>query len=112
MVKNQTRVVVYGRSLPMAGIAASLKADAGLEVLCVDPHSPTARQSLREIGPQAVAFDLNDRSPGLDVTLLRGQPGLLLVGVDLSNDELLVLSSRPQQALNMADLADAIRQVE
>jgi hypothetical protein len=44
----------------------------------------------------------------LDVTILRDRPGLLLIGVDPSRDELLVLSSHPQQALSMSDLVEII----
>jgi hypothetical protein len=109
-VEKRTRVVVYGSALHMAGMQASLKAEPDLEVLCVDPHAPTAGQRLNELHPAVIAFDLTDPSLGLDVTLLREQPGLLLIGVDPSSDELLVLSCRPAQALCVADLVNVIRQ--
>jgi hypothetical protein len=108
-VAERTRVVVYGSSLSMAGIAASLRAEAGLEVVCVDPHAPTVRPSLGEIDPAAIAFDLNDPSPGLDITLMRERPGMLLIGVDPSSDELLVLSCCSARALSVADLVRVIR---
>ena len=108
-MEKRTRVVVYGRSLNMAGIAASLKASQDQEVVCIDPHSPTARQSLSALNPAVIAFDLTDPSTNLDVTLLREQPDVLLIGVDPSRDELLVLSSHPQQALSVSDLVDIIR---
>ena len=108
-MEKRTRVVVYGSSLNMAGMQVSLKADPDLEVVCVDPHAPTAGQRLNELHPAAIVFDLTDPSLGLDVTLLREQPGLLLIGVDPSSDELLVLSSRPAQALSASDLVSVIR---
>ena len=107
-MEERTRVVVYGRSLNMAGIAASLRASPGQEVLCLDPHSPGARQSLGELNPAVIAFDLTDPSNQLDVTILREQPDVLLIGVDPSRDDLLVLSSHPQQALSVSDLIDII----
>jgi hypothetical protein len=103
------RVVVYGNSLSMAGIAASLKAEAGLAIVPIDPHDPTARQMINEIDPAVIAFDLNEPSMGLDIFLLRERPGLLLIGVDLASDKLLVLSSHASQAQCMADLIDIIR---
>lgn len=109
-MEKRTRVVVYGSSLNMAGVAASLNSQAGLEVVCVDPHSPAARQRLEELKPAVIAFDMGISSPGLDVSLLRQRPGLLLIGVDPSNDELLVLSSRPAQALSVVDLIKVIQQ--
>ena len=111
-MEKRRRVAVYGNSLNMAGIVASLKADTTLEVLCVNLDSPNARQSLDENDLAAIVFDLSDLPRRLDVTLLRDRPGLLLIGVDPSRDEMLVLSSHPAQALSMADLVSVIHQKE
>lgn len=107
-MSERTRVVVYGRSLSMAGLAASLRGAAGVEVVCVDPASPAARQLLNELHPVGVLFDLCDPALDLDITLLREQPGLLLIGVDPCSDEVLLLSSHPAQALSVADLLGVI----
>lgn len=106
---ERTRVVVYGGSLNMAGIAASLKADAGMEIFHIDPRSQDARSRLNEIDPAVIAFDLSDPSIGLDISLWRDRPGLLLIGVDPSNDSLLLLSSHTSEALCMADLIQVIK---
>ena len=111
-MEKRRRVAVYGSSLNMAGIVASLKADTTLEVLCVNLDSPNARQSLDENDLAAIVFDLSDPPLLLDVTLLRDRPGLLLIGVDPSRDEMLVLSSHPAQALSVADLVNVIHQKE
>jgi hypothetical protein len=109
-VKKRRRVAVYDNSLNMAGIIASLKVDTTLEVLCVNPDSPDARQSLDKNDLMAIVFDLSDPGLKLDVAVLRGRPGLLLIGVDPSRDEVLVLSSHPKQVLSVADLVKVIRQ--
>ena len=111
-MEKRRRVAVYGNSLTMAGIVASLKADTTLEVLCVNPDSSNARQSLDENDLAAIVVDLSDPPVRLDVALLRSRPGLLLIGVDPSRDEMLVLSSHPAQALSMADLISVIHQKE
>ena len=111
-MEKRRRVAVYGNSLNMAGIVASLTADSTLQVLCVNLDSPNAWPSLDENDLAAIVFDLSDPSRRLDVTLLRHRPGLLLIGVDPSRDEMLVLSSRPAQALRMADLVSVIHQKE
>jgi hypothetical protein len=111
-MEKRTQVVVYGSSLNMAGIAASLKGDASLEVVRIDSHSPTLQQKLNELDPAVIAFDLSDPSSGLDVRLLRERPGLLLVGVDPASDELLVLSSQRERAVAVADLLSVIRRGE
>jgi len=89
----------------MAGIAASLKAEASLEVLCIDPQNPIAQHSLTELSPQAIIFDRSDPHTDLDLALLREQPGLLLVGVDPSSDDALVLSGQLTRVLSSKELA-------
>jgi len=111
-MEKRRRVAVYGKSLNMAVIVASLKADTTLEVVCVDLDSPNARQSLDENDLAAILFDMSDPFLRLDLTLLRDRLDLLLIGVDPSKDEILVLSSHPVQALSMADLVDVIHQKE
>jgi hypothetical protein len=111
-MEKRRQVAVYGNSLNMAGIVVSLKADTTLEVLCINPDSPDAWQSLDENDLAAIVFDLSDPLGRLDVTLLRDRPGLLLIGVDPSRDEMLVLSSHPAQALSVADLVNVIHQKE
>jgi hypothetical protein len=110
MVEKSTRVVVYGNSLNMAGIAASLKADLGLEVVRVDPHLPSARQCLSDLHPTALVFDPNDPATSLDLTFLHQLPGTLLIGVDPASDEMFVLSGHSQLALSVQDLVAVIHQ--
>ena len=109
-MENRIRVVVYGSSLHMAGIATSLKADTDLEVISVNSRTPNSRQSMIALDPTVIAFDLSDKKLDLDLALLRDRPGLLLIGVDPSRDELMVLSSHSPQALSVADLIHVIRQ--
>ena len=111
-MEKRRRVAVYGNSLTMAGIVASLKADTTLDVLCVNLDSPNARQSLDENDIAAIVFDLSDPPLRLDVTLLRDRPDLSLIGVDPSRNEMLVLSSHPEKALSVADLVNVIHQKE
>jgi hypothetical protein len=111
-MEKRRRVAVYGNSLTMAGIVASLKVDTTLEVLWVNLDSHDARQSLDKNDLAAIIFDLSDPPLRLDITLLRDQPGMLLIGVDLSREEMLVLSCHPAQALSMADLVSVIHQKE
>ncbi len=111
-METRKRVAVFGNSLNMAGIVASLKADITLEVLCVKPDFSDARQRIDENALAAIVFDLSDPPQRLDISLLCDLPGLLLIGVDFSRDKMLVLSCRPAQALSMADLVSVIHQKE
>jgi len=111
-MEKRRRVAVYGNSLGMAGIVATLKVDPTLEGLCINLDSRNIRQTLDKNDLAAIVFDLSDQPLRLDITLLRDRPGMLLIGVDLSRAEMLVLSSHPAQALSMADLVSVIHQKE
>ena len=111
-MEKRRQVAVHGSSLSMALIVATLKTDATLEVFCVNLDAPNAWQSLDENEFTVILFDLSDPPRRLDVTTLRNRPGLLLIGLDLSSDEMLVLSSHYCQALSMADLTSLIHQEE
>ncbi len=107
-MEKRTQVVVYGSSIAMAGIAASLQANAGLEVVRLNPFGDTSQPSLDELNPAVMAFDLAHPPSGVDVTLLCERPGLLLVAVDPGSDELIVVSSRQRRAVAVADLLEVI----
>jgi hypothetical protein len=109
-VEKQT-VVVWGSSLNMAGIAASLQADERLEVVRLNPHFAGDQAALRELRPEAIAFDLSDPTSALDHLLLSDLPQgslPLLIGVDPNSNEMLVLSGQAKQALRAADLVHVI----
>jgi hypothetical protein len=104
-------LVLYGNSVFLAGIQAELERDhdLGLELLSVEAGYADMAYLLRERKPRAVLFDLGMDQPGFVIPMLREQPGLLLIGVDPSSDELLVLSNRPAQVLNLSDLIKLVR---
>ncbi len=107
-LENRTRVVVYGNTLSMAGIAASLKVETTLDVFCVDPKHPSARKCLNELDSKTIIFDRTEPHPELDLALLREQPGLLLVGVDPSSDDLLVLTGQRNRIVTASELAHLV----
>ena len=105
---SQTRVVVCGSSLYMASLAAGLKANPALDVERILTVSPALPEYLRDLGPAAVAIDLGEAPAELLVALLRQCPGLLLLGVDPTSNDLLVLAGGNASALSVADLANII----
>ncbi len=109
-------LVLYGSSVFLAGIQAMLAdrlaGDAGapLQLIVVEAGQPDAAALIRARRPQAVLFDLAEGLPDFIAAALREQPDLLLIGVDPSADEALVLSVKPQRALSVAELMHVIRQ--
>jgi hypothetical protein len=102
-------LILYGNSVFLAGIKAELEHQVALELITIETGSPDVANLIRDNNPRAVLFDLSAEQPGFAITVLRERPGLLLIGVDPSSDELLILSSYPQQALSMSDLVEVIR---
>ena len=105
-------LVFYGNSVFLAGIKAELERRVALELITVETGCPDVTDLIRTRKPRAVLFDLGTGPLDYVIQLLRGQPGLLLIGVDASSNEMLVLSGHPQQALSIADLVEVINQKE
>jgi hypothetical protein len=109
-------LILYGHSVFLAGIQAMLAdrlaSDVGapLQLITVDARQPDAAALIRARRPQAVLFDLAEGLPDFIAATMREQPDLLLIGVDPSCDEALVLSAKPQRALSVADLVSVICQ--
>jgi hypothetical protein len=101
----QKCVLVYGRCLNLAGVAACLKLDAGLDVHLADPHQCNAREVLDAFDPETIIYDLTDPPTDLDLALLGDRPGTRLIGVDPSSDEVLVLTGKRSRAVTMGELA-------
>jgi len=101
-------VVIFGRSLNLAGINACLQQDEGLDVLQIDPSDPDARLRLEALTPEVILFDLSDPPNDIDMVLLRNKPGLLLIGVDPSSDEVLILKGQCSSVMTAGELSQLI----
>ena len=102
------RVAVCGSSLYMAGLAASLRANPDVIVSRIPANTAALTQSLDELAPAAVAFDLDEIPGDLAISLLRDRTDLTLIGVDPSSDRMLLLSGRHEQPVSAAELLQAI----
>ena len=103
------RVLLYGKSVILGTLEASLKRYPQMEVCVLSAPFPTVEE-LKAMAPDVILFDVSAPRPEAAFALLETFPGLLLVGLDASRDEMLVLSSRPAQALAVQDLVNMIRQ--
>jgi hypothetical protein len=101
-------VLICGKSLNLAGIASCLGLDENLDVVFIDPLDSNTRGYLEERGTEAIIFDLTDPPGDLDVNLLRQRPGLLLIGVDPSSDEVFVLKGQRSKVVTAEELTKLI----
>jgi len=101
-------VIIYGKSLNLAGIGACLKLEEGLDVFDIDPEDPSARERLEELTQEVIIFDLSDPPKDLDLALLRRKPGILLLGVDASSNEVFVIKGFHNRVVTANELSKLI----
>jgi len=99
-------VVLYGNSLALSGVGASLEAHPGLQVVRVDAADSSA-EALSELEPDVVVFDLATAQPDV-VALWRRDPPFLPIGVDLLKHRVVVFSGTPSRVLTTDDLLRVI----
>ena len=101
-------VVLYGNSLAVSSIGASLQGRAGLQVVPLDAALPDAARQLSVLQPDILIFDLATTLPNDAIRLYKARPALLLIGVDLATRSAVVLSGQPARALTTDDLVQVI----
>jgi hypothetical protein len=100
------KVVLYGNSLALWGVGASLEGDPGLDVVRVDAGEASA-ETLRELQADVVVFDLATAQPDV-VGLWRRDPPVLPIGVDLLKQQAVVFSGESSRASTTDDLVRVI----
>lgn len=103
------RVVLFGKSLVMSTVGASLQGWPDIQVTPVDPSMPDVQDHLRLLQPDVVILDQASIQPDFSVALWKSQPELLLIGLDLDTGKALVLSSQPARLLTTNDLLRLLR---
>lgn len=108
-MKKQRCVVLYGNSLFMAGVEASLKDRPDWKVIRVDTALDNAREQLRQLRPDVVIFNMDTPHEQFVLSFLKEHPGLPLLGLGLTSDTVVVFSSQPYKVLTVADLTRVIQ---
>jgi hypothetical protein len=101
-------LVLYGNSLVVSSVGASLQARAGLQVVPLDAALPGVAGQLSALQPDIIIFDLAAAQPDFAITLWKARSQTLLIGVDLVMGRALVLSGQASRALTTDDLLQAI----
>jgi hypothetical protein len=112
--KVMKTVVLFGSSLAVSSIGASLQGCAGLRVLTVNSEAAAAAahgavQRLAALRPDVVLFDLATAPSDFAIALWKARPGTLLIGIDLLTSQALVLSGQPARAHTTEDLLQVIQ---
>lgn len=106
-MEKQQRVILFGKSVLLGTVGASLKKHASLQIISASTPYPGI-QELGTLQPDVILFDLENGRPDAAFFLLATCPGLQLIGVDPDSNELLVLSSCTKMVLSVQDLVRVI----
>jgi hypothetical protein len=109
MNEKRQRVVLYGDSLVLAGMRASLGLFPDFEIIALAAPSSGPVQVLRTLHPAAVIFDLRVVQADFPFTLLQDQPGVLLVGIDPGRNQVVLWSGQRLHELSTRDLVQVIQ---
>lgn len=105
------RIVLFGHSVALDSIAAALDAYPGLELLHA-PFTPdtltTTATRILALEPTAVIFDLTAGLPDSAHLRLLAHSRVTLLGFDLENHHMLVLSGEQTQLQTLDDLMRAL----
>lgn len=101
---EQRRVVLYGNSIVLGSVGASLAATSRFEVTSFSPPLPGAAE-LEALAPDIVLFDAENGRPDAAFSLLNALPNLLLLGISPDGNVVRLWSERQYRELSTQDLA-------
>ena len=101
---NARTVLLYGRSLLLAGVAAGLAERPQLQVKRAVTWAD-ARRLLVERVPDVVIFDLAGACEGHILPLLLKKPDLVMIGLDTERNQAVLVSGQPARSLTLAQIA-------
>ena len=94
------RILLYGDSIFLTGLAAQLQSMAGLDVRQQAPHAGPL-----DLGDlDAVIVDFGDVLAGDVLAMIRARPDLKIVGVNATGGAVTVLSGKVYLAHSLADV--------
>lgn len=106
-MSKRRRVVLYGRSVILGTVGASLARYPELETVLLAPPLPGV-DKLRALEPDVILFDAEIERPEAIFALLQNCPDLLLVGINPENAQMLLWSSEQSSVLSAEDIVRVI----
>ncbi|MEW6258484.1 MAG: hypothetical protein AB1547_01105 [Thermodesulfobacteriota bacterium] len=107
-MKTKTLVALYGHDLVVSTIGACLEKRPEFRVIRVESALPDDLQRMEAQRPDVIVFDLRSTQAHFCVSLMHRYPEIMLIGVDLENHTMLVLSGEPFRLLTIEDLVEGI----
>ena len=102
-------IVLFGDSLLMDTVEASLGTMQDLGVMRIYTTVTDIAHRLQSYSPDLIIFELNSLLPNVVIPFLVDQPGVPLLGLDITSSRVVVLSSQQHTVLTANDLDNLIR---
>lgn len=102
------RILLYGNSLILGSVRASLQRCSQFEVTTLDPPLPESLK-LDAATPDILLFDLDTTHAEAVFSLLETNPRLLLIGISPDINLVKIWSGRQLRELSTQDLVELIR---
>jgi len=102
-------VALYGTNLVMSTIGASLQENPEFQVQQIEGTPREIMDKLETAPPDVILFDLAAAQPDFVISLLRKHPTVMIIGVDLTSNNMIVLSGEHSRLLTTEDLVQAIK---
>jgi hypothetical protein len=97
-------VALLGDSLLMDGVEAGLANKRALGIVRLDTSIADIGERLKSLNPELIVFELDTPRSTAVLSLLREQPGTLLLGLDLACSQVIVLNSNRYPTRTMKEL--------
>ena len=98
---------MYGGTLVLASLQASLAAYDELDVTCLK-ETEASTEALCALRPDVVIFDVEAVHPAFHFVLAETLPDLVVVGIDSDQNRVLVWSGQQLRELSTRDLVEVI----
>ena len=106
---NQRIIVLFGDSLLMDTVEASLGENPELGVMRVHTNVPDIGARLKSVQPHLVIFDWDTPHCQFVLPFLREQSGIPLLGLDVTCSRAIMLCSQEHTILTADELAELIQ---
>ena len=107
-MERRPLVVLVGDSVLIDSVSASLEEKGVPGVIHLNVPSVDVHKRLGDLKPDLVVFELDSPYTSPVYTLLREHPGIRLVGLDLNDSSVIVISSHQHTTHSMGELAHVV----
>lgn len=106
---DRRRVILYGDSVFMASVEASLRRWPELEVICIHAPGSDLEQQVSELAPDAIVVEPSIPLAQDMLIFVQTHPDLTLIGLDPNSRVAILLTSQQQVIQNVTGLVQLIK---